>query len=102
MSKLSVQDAVRTAKQFLLTADPDDPPQDVRLEEIAPDEIDSHKAWAVTLGLFRKRSLQDVTTRSLFPSFSLPEANVAENRIYKTVYIDQDSGDFLRMDIRKL
>ena len=102
MSKLSVQDAVRTAKQFLLTADPDDTPQDVRLEEIAPEEIDSHKAWAVTLGLFRKRSLQGVSPSSSFASFSVPEANLAENRIYKTVYIDQDSGDFLRMDIRKL
>lgn len=104
MSSIQPQTAVKNAKQILLTLDPDDPPRDLKLEEISHTTLDSREAWAVTLGFYRPRSVEAITPKGSgllglgFPAHS----KISENRVYKTVYIDDESGEFIRMDIREL
>jgi hypothetical protein len=105
MSKFTVPDAVKAAKQFLISADPDDPPRDVRLEEVATEKIEEKVAWAITLGMYRKRDIS--TAKPLggllgMGAYDPFQSSYSENRVYKTIYIDQDSGEFIRMEIRQL
>lgn len=95
--------AVVAAKRAFASLDPDDQPSDLRLEEISHEETGSRSAWAVTLGFHRQRKLAAVppnTSGLLGLGFPMP-AQVTEHRVYKTIYIDDDSGEFIRMDIRQ-
>ena len=96
--------AVVAAKQAFASLDPNDQPSDLRLEEISHEETGKRNAWAVTLGFYRPRKLATVPANTgglLGLGFPMP-AQVTEHRVYKTIYIDDTSGEFIRMDIRQL
>lgn len=98
MPSISFQDAVGTAKVTLRDLFSDDPVGEIALEEIELVEEDSRKLWAVTLGYYKKRSVS-TTTNSTLHFFSSQPVQV-ENRVYKTILIDAETGLFDRMDMR--
>ena len=95
------QDAVSKAKKYLLELDPLDNITDLRLEEV--EFIESEKLWSITLGFFRLH--QNVTiTEVNIGKFINPlekERLDSDNRIYKRLAIDAESGDFKFMRIRE-
>lgn len=101
MQLIPVQDAVKHAKQSLLALYADDLPKQVALEEIELVKDGTRDLWAVTLGFFRHR---DVRERSASLNFSLAGLNPdpIENRVYKTISIDAEKGEFVKMDIRRV
>ena len=95
------QDAVSRAKKYLLELDPQDNITDLRLEEV--EFIESEKLWSITLGFFRPRQIVSKTEVSI-GKFSNPlgkDDSGSENRIYKRLTIDAESGDFKSMKIRE-
>lgn len=97
MPAISMKQAVSIAKQHIKELYEDDPLQGLALEEIEL-VTDSHgERWAVTLGFFRAKSVRPHSTTSM--NMFLPPAPI-ENRVYKIVMIDANSGDFVKMDIR--
>lgn len=98
MSAISFKDAVLTAKSTLRELFYDDPVGEIALEEIELLEEGDRKLWAVTLGFYRKRSVS--TTTSGIMSLLQQEPVQVENRIYKKLLIDAETGMFDRMDIR--
>lgn len=100
MSAISVKDAVKAAKISLLELYEDDPPKSLALEEIEQVTEGGRELWAVTLGFHRHKSVIPGPTNNL-ASMYVP-APVLENRVYKTVFIDANTGDFVKMDIRQV
>jgi len=98
MSTISFQDAIRTAKATLLELFADEPVREVALEEIELVKDDGSELWAVTLGYFKKRSVS-TTSNSTLDFFSRQPLQI-ENRVYKTLLIDAETGLFVRMDMR--
>ena len=104
MSAISTKEAVAKAKSALLELYEDDPPKDLALEEIEVVDIDSQrKGWAVTLGFHRARRVTTThaPSHSFFDAIGRPPLPI-EHRVYKTVVIDADSGEFVKMDIRQV
>lgn len=97
MPTVSMKDAVTIAKQNINALYEDDPLQGLALEEIELISDGGREQWAVTLGFFRAKSVKPHSPTG-FSSF-LPQAPI-ENRVYKIVMIDANSGDFIKMDIR--
>jgi hypothetical protein len=102
MSAISTKEAVAKAKSTLLDLYEDDPPKDLALEEVKRVVLGGQRrGWAVTLGFHR---VHKVTTNT--PSNSMLEMlgrpSTIEHRVYKTVVIDADSGEFVKMDIRQV
>ena len=103
MSVISTKEAVAKAKSTLLDLYEDDPPKDLALEEIEVVDLDGHrKAWAVTLGFHRARRVTTTNTPSNSILDMVGRPSTIEHRIYKTVVIDADSGEFVKMDIRQV
>ena len=98
MTAIAVKDAVKTAKEKLKELYEDDAPQALALEEIELVEEGGHKLWSVTLGFHRDKSVRALSTSGLGDLYK-PTAQV-ENRVYKTIFIDADTGDFVKMDMR--
>ncbi len=100
MSAISVQDAVTKAKSSLLELFSDDPPKALALEGIELIEESGRELWSVTLGFHRPKSVSTVgPSRSSAFMFPEPPSQV-EHRVYKTVFIDASSGQFVKMDMR--
>lgn len=95
---VSVKQAVTTAKQTLSELYEDDPPKNLALEEVELVSEKDKALWAITLGFFRQRSL---TSNSLMESMMIGRQQV-ENRVYKTLLIDAETGEFVRMDMRQV
>jgi hypothetical protein len=98
-SVINVKEAVKTAKSSLLELYEDDPPKALALEEIDRVKDGGRELWAVTLGFFRNKSL--IPAANNLTSIYLPTP-AQENRVYKTVYIDATTGDFVKMDMRQV
>lgn len=97
MTAIAIKEAVQTAKEKLNELYDDDRPEALALEEIELLEERGRKLWSVTLGFHRNKSV-----KALNPGLEglyRPTQQV-ENRVYKTLLIDADSGDFVRMDMR--
>ena len=102
------QTAAATAKKYLHDLAPDESLTDLRLEEIKLD--DEHKQWLITLGYFRKRSFE-VYQKNLnyeatdgigkFLARLDTGERLIENRVYKQLAIDAETGDFISMQIRE-
>lgn len=93
---ITLQEAVKAAKSYLSELDPDEPYRDLRVEEVDKSEKGD---WEITLGFHRKR---DIT---IFGSGSIINGQnqiARENRVYKTVEIDGDSGEAKRIKIREV
>jgi capsule polysaccharide modification protein KpsS len=97
MPQLTVKDAVAKAKDAIRQLYDDSPLKDLALEEIELVTDGGRHRWAVTLGFFRPKSitLKHGAVGSIFH-----QPTQIENRDYKTIYIDADSGDFVKMEIR--
>lgn len=101
MTTITTKEAVAKAKSVLLELYADDLPKDLALEEIELIDLNgSKKAWAVTLGFHRARRVTAVTTPSSSMLEIVGRQPVLEHRVYKTLVIDADTGEFVRMDIR--
>jgi hypothetical protein len=99
MPNISFTQAVMTAKETIKSLYIDDPLKGLALEEIESVEVDNRKYWAVTLGFHRIKSITQNTSTSLMDSFRPPPPPV-EHRVYKTVLIDAETGEFFRLDMR--
>ena len=97
MPSISMKDAVNTAKNTLKDLFSDDTPKALALEEIELVSIDGRDFWAVTLGFYRTKSVS--VQSNAITDFYKPSPQV-ENRVYKTLFVDANSGDFFKMDIR--
>lgn len=91
-----MKDAVSTAKTMIR-----DLYDDERLEALALEEIElvtdgDTECWAVTLGFFRPKS---VTVKTGALGMMLQPTQI-ENRDFKKLYFNADTGAFVRMEIR--
>lgn len=98
MPSISFQDAIRTAKVTLRELYSDDPVGEIALEEIELVNSAGRDLWAVTLGYYKKRSVSTATSGTL--AFFHQEPLQVENRVYKTVLVDAETGLFVQMDMR--
>ena len=104
MSRIPIKDAVRHAKESLIDLYQDDPPKELALEEIELVKQGDCDLWSVTLGFYRPKSVSAVgggATAGFLGLNHLP-SNPIENRVYKTVFIDASTGDFVKMDMRQV
>jgi hypothetical protein len=102
------QAAAANAKKYLHDLAPDESLTDLRLEEIKLD--DERKQWLITLGYFRKRSFE-VYQKSLdqdatggigkFLARLDTGERLIENRVYKQLSLDAETGEFISMQIRE-
>jgi len=99
MPQITVKQAVALAKAAIADLYDDVSPLDeLALEEIELTSADGRELWAVTLGFFKPRQ---VTVKGGGVASALYSGGVkVENRDYKTLYIDADSGEFVKMEIR--
>lgn len=97
MTIISFQDAVKAARSALDNLFADDPVRDVALEEIELVTEGSNELWAVTLGYYKKRSVSSTNLGAL--AYFQPPDKV-ENRVYKTLFINAETGDFVKMSLR--
>lgn len=103
MEPISMKDAVACAKAHLQDLYADDVPQALALEEINKVEDGAKQLWAVTLGFQRKRDVsvaRDAGASAL--SFFQARTTEVEHRVYKTVMIDANTGEFVKMDMRQV
>ena len=100
MVKISIKDAVKSAKEKLQELYQDDKPRDLALEEIELTKYGDNEVWAVTLGFLRIRSVRQVSNPVLTDIFKPPQQ--VENRVYKTMLIDASTGEFVKMEMRQV
>jgi hypothetical protein len=101
---IAPQNAVIQAKKYIRELAPDEDLADLRLEEIKLDQ--RGKQWLVTLGYFRKRSF-DIYQRESQPTrigalFEQKDEKLIENRVYKQIALDSETGEFKSMRIREV
>jgi len=96
MPQISMKDAVSMAKTIINELYADEVLNALALEEIELVMDGETESWAVTLGFYRPKS---VTVKSGAVS-SLLQPTQVENRDYKKLYINAESGEFTRMEIR--
>src|SRR3989304_2516575 len=97
MPLIGMKEAVKTAKETLQDLYHDDPLRALALEEIELAEQGGKELWAVTLGFPRSKSVSAVQPGAL--ALFQPPSQV-ENRVYKTIFIDANTGVFVKMDMR--
>lgn len=98
MPTISVKDAVTAAKRAIAELYHDDPLKNLALEEIELTTKDGKEVWEVTLGFYRARS---VTAKSNQLSAIFEPKYEVENRVYKIIEIDAETGQFLKMGMRR-
>lgn len=101
MQTIPMKDAVSHAKASLNELYQDDPPRELALEEIELADDGGRKLWAVTLGFHRAKKVTALNSGSVFQGLGLPLSQV-EHRVYKTVFVDATTGEFVKMDIRQV
>ena len=103
MQTITMKEAVRNAKASLTDLYQDDPPKALALEEIELMEDSGRKLWLVTLGFHRSKSVTAINgVAGSLASMGLVPPPQIEHRIYKTVFIDASTGEFVKMDIRQV
>ena len=100
-STIDVKEAVRQAKETLTTLYEDDPPQSLALEGIELVKQSNREMWAVTLGFHRRKSVTSITGGG-FGNLGLQLPSQVEHRVYKTLYVDATTGEFVKMEIRSV
>ena len=96
MSLIPVQEAVAHAKKSLTALYQDDPLRELALEEIELVTEGSRDLWSVTLGFDRVKAFKASALQSYLPAQNLV------NRVYKTVFLDASTGEFVKMDMRQV
>lgn len=102
MPIISVKEAVQHAKESLNELYEDDLPKALALEEIELIKEGDRNLWSVTLGFHRSKSVSTVGTGMLSLANLAPQTPQVENRVYKTVFIDASTGEFVKMDMRQV
>lgn len=102
MSLISIKEAVLHAKESLNALYQDDPPKALALEEIELIKTDDRHLWSVTLGFHRPKSVTAVGDALLNLANMASPMHQVENRVYKTVFIDASTGEFVKMDMRQV
>ena len=103
MQTITMKDAVRHAKDSLTDLYQDDPPKALALEEIELMDDSGRKLWLVTLGFHRSKSMTAINGGTgTLASLGLVSPPQIEHRVYKTVFIDASTGEFVKMDIRQV
>jgi hypothetical protein len=100
MAAISVKEAVKVAKDALLDLYEDDLPMEMALEEVEKTQEDGREFWAVTLGFYRRKSVS--IKGSALGGLFTPTTSHVENRVYKTLFVDAETGEFVKMDIRQV
>ncbi len=100
MSQITMKEAVSKAKLHLVELFSDDALRAVALEEIELRETQSRKVWAVTLGFQRQQKEKIAMPRVNW--LRDQEDEKLTGRVYKTLLIDSETGNFLKMDIRQV
>jgi hypothetical protein len=101
MDTISFKEAIKIAKETMLELFCDEQITELSLEEIELEERDRREIWAVTLGYYKKRSVSALKSpRSTLSFFAEEEPLKIENRVYKTLLIDAQTGSFIKMDMR--
>lgn len=98
MPTISVKDAVIFAKNVMVELYHDDPPKNLALEEIELATKDGKEVWEVTLGFYRARSV--VVKGNQLSAIFEPQSEI-ENRAYKIIEIDAETGQFVKMGMRR-
>jgi hypothetical protein len=98
MPIVTMKVAVAAAKEALRDLYEDDPLRNLALEELELVTESDRSLWAITFGFYRLRSVK-VQQNALADLYS-PKRTEIEDRVYKTVYVDADSGEFVKMDMR--
>ena len=101
MSNIPIKDAVKQAKASLIDLYQDDPPRELALEEIELTDQGDRKLWAVTLGFHRAKKITALNSGGGLQGLGLPIPQI-EHRVYKTVFVDAATGEFVKMDIRQV
>lgn len=104
MNQITMKEAVAKAKSHLLELYEDDAPRALALEEIDKFDHKNKQVWAVTMGFYRQRNVSVTKPPGLTSVRDLINPSVAEieNRVYKTVLIDAQTGEFVKMDMRQV
>lgn len=97
MPTITVKDAVAFAKNAIVDLYHDDPPRSLALEEVELATNNGKEIWEVTLGFYRPRSVS-TSTNPLSAIYQSPRE--VENRTYKIIEIDAETGEFLKMSMR--
>ena len=98
MEAINVRDAVAEAKKSLRNLYQDDPPEELALEEVEFINDNERPLWSVTLGFHRRRSVAPARGMDFLARPPTP----IENRVYKTLLIDANTGEFVKMDMRQI
>ena len=100
------KEAVSNAKKYLREIlEPEEEISDLRLEEVEFEKSD--KQWLITLGYLRPRNTkiksdENRLFRAIRGSLNEEKQEDNENRIYKRLVVDAESGDVERMLIREV
>lgn len=94
---ITVQEAVQKAKLEIGQIDPSETLNELRVEEVELAQEKLGNVWRVTLGFHRKK---DIST--LGGAFGVAPPKYVENRTYRTLLIDAESGGFLGMRMREV
>ena len=97
MPSINMKDAVITAKATIQDLYQGDPLKGLALEEIELRDQRGRNVWAVTFGFHRPKSVS-VAEPNLH--HFLGHSSQVENRVYKTMLIDANTGEFVKMDMR--
>ncbi|MEM1346231.1 MAG: hypothetical protein AAGI34_16840 [Pseudomonadota bacterium] len=68
---------------------------DLRLEEVQYDTVENK--WCVTLGFATGKMVKTIKGNVNYS----PETVYEEDRVYKTIYLDPDDGEFAKMVMRQ-
>lgn len=90
---IDVHQAIVNAKKTIRELDEEEQFPDLRVEEVMLDEKDN--AWLVTLGYFRQRLINYASQGIMGDA-----GTTWENRVYKQLVIDAETGAFKGMSIR--
>ncbi|MYM89651.1 hypothetical protein GTP91_21030 [Rugamonas sp. FT82W] len=101
MAAINAKAAVKAAKDAFFELYEDDLPTAMALEEVEKTEECGRELWAVTLGFDRDKNVAIKTVNGIGAIFN-PAVSEIEHRVYKTLFIDAESGEFVRMDIRQV
>lgn len=101
MPAISAPAAVLRAKETLKNLYEDDPPKALALEEVEFVTDSDQPMWSVTLGFHRQKSVVvHPSSAGALNAYLQPTASHVENRVYKTIYINAETGEFVKMDMR--
>jgi hypothetical protein len=103
MPQINMKEAVEVAKHSLADLFSDDTLNGVALEELELVSDAGKEMWAVTLGFHRQKAVSALEPSGGIASLIALQRQKpvqVEHRVFKTVYVNANSGEFVKMDMR--